>query len=81
MSGLRSDMSNLRSDMSRLGQICLVWGQICSVTRDFVQRKSRSGVKMMRLGPDKLTIGKLDNIELTEIMGTTRSKLNSRIQI
>jgi hypothetical protein len=36
---------------------------------------------MMRLGPDKLTISKLDNIELREIMRTTRSNLNSRIQI
>jgi hypothetical protein len=35
---------------------------------------------MMRLGPDKLTISKLDNIELREIMETTRSKLNSRNQ-
>jgi hypothetical protein len=35
----------------------------------------------MRLGPDKLTISKLDNIELREITGTTRSSINSRIQI
>jgi hypothetical protein len=35
----------------------------------------------MRLGPDKLTIRKLDNMKLIEIMGTTRSNLNSRIQI
>jgi hypothetical protein len=35
----------------------------------------------MRLAPDKLTISKLDNMELREIMGTTRSNLNSRIQI
>jgi hypothetical protein len=35
----------------------------------------------MRLGPDKLTISKLDNMELREIMETNRSKLNSRIQI
>jgi hypothetical protein len=35
----------------------------------------------MRLGPDKLTINKLDNMELREITGTTKSKLNSRIQI
>jgi hypothetical protein len=35
----------------------------------------------MRLGRDKLTISKLDNMELREIMGTTRSNLNSRIQI
>jgi hypothetical protein len=36
---------------------------------------------MIRLGPDKLTINKLENMELREIMGTTRSKLNSSIQI
>jgi hypothetical protein len=36
---------------------------------------------MMRLGPDKLTINKLDTMKLREITGTPRSKLNSRIQI
>jgi hypothetical protein len=35
----------------------------------------------MRLGPDKLTISKIDNMELREMAGTTRSNLNSRIQI
>jgi hypothetical protein len=35
----------------------------------------------MRLGPDELTISKLDNMKLREIMRTTRSNLNSRIQI
>jgi hypothetical protein len=35
----------------------------------------------MRPGPDKLTISRLDNIELREIMGATRSNLNSRNQI
>jgi hypothetical protein len=35
---------------------------------------------MMRLGPDKLTISKLDNIELREIMGATKSNLNSKNQ-
>jgi hypothetical protein len=35
----------------------------------------------MRLGPDELTINKLDNMELREIMGTIRSNLNSMIQI
>jgi hypothetical protein len=34
----------------------------------------------MRLGPDKLTLSELDNIELREITGTTRSNLNSRNQ-
>jgi hypothetical protein len=33
---------------------------------------------MMYLGPDKLTISKLDNIELREIMRVNRSNLNSR---
>jgi hypothetical protein len=67
-------MSGLRLDMSDLDRICLV-------NRNFVQRKSRSGAKTMRLGPNKLTISKLDNMELREITGTTRSNLNSRIQI
>jgi hypothetical protein len=62
------------SDMSGLGQIC-------SVTRNFVQWKSRSGAKTMRLGPNELTISKVDNMEFREITGTTRSNLNSRIQI
>jgi hypothetical protein len=70
----RPDMSSLRSDMSSLDRIC-------PVTNNFVQRKSRSGAKMMRLGPDELTISKLDNMELREITGITRSNLNSRIQI
>jgi hypothetical protein len=35
----------------------------------------------MRLGPDKLTISKLDTMELREIMGANRSNINSRIQI
>jgi hypothetical protein len=63
-------MSDLRSDMSELGQICLVWGRICPVTRNFVRWKSRSGAKTMWLGPNKLTISKLDNMELREITGT-----------
>jgi hypothetical protein len=41
-------------------------------------KKCRSGAKMMRLSPDNLTISKLDNIELREITGATRSNLNSR---
>jgi hypothetical protein len=67
-------MSDLRSDMFDLDRIC-------PITRDFVQQKNRSGDKMMRLGPDKLTINKLDTMKLREITGTPRSKLNSRIQI
>jgi hypothetical protein len=74
-------MSDLRSDMFRLGRICPIWGPDMSDHRNFTQWKSRSGVKMMRLGPNKLTISKLDNIELREITGTIRSRINSRIQI
>jgi hypothetical protein len=35
----------------------------------------------MRLALDNLTISELDNMELREITGTTRSNLNSSIQI
>jgi hypothetical protein len=35
---------------------------------------------MMNLGPDKLTACKINTIELREIKGTTRSKINSRNQ-
>jgi hypothetical protein len=35
----------------------------------------------MHLDPDKLTISKLDNMELREITATTRTSLNSTIQI
>jgi hypothetical protein len=74
-------MSSLRSDMSDLGWICPARGRICLVNRNFIQRKNRSGSKMMRLDLDELTISKVDNMELREITGTTRSNLNSRIQI
>jgi hypothetical protein len=56
-------------------------GRIYPITRNFMQRKNRSEVKTMHLGPDKLTISKLDNIEVREITETTRSNLNSSIQI
>jgi hypothetical protein len=56
-------------------------GRICLITRNFEQQKYRSGGKTMRLSPDKLTISKLDNIELREIMKATRSKLNSMNKI
>jgi hypothetical protein len=36
---------------------------------------------MMRLGPDKFAISKLDNIEIEEITETTRNNLNSRFKI
>jgi hypothetical protein len=67
-------MSGLRSDMFGLGRIC-------PVTKNFVQRKSRSGVKTMRLDSDKLTISNLDNMELREITKITRSNIDSKIQI
>jgi hypothetical protein len=67
--------------MSGLGQIYLAWGRICLINRNFVQQKSRSRAKTMRLSPDELTISKLDNMEVGEITGTTRNNLNSRIQI
>jgi hypothetical protein len=35
----------------------------------------------MHLDPDKRTISKLDNMELRQITGITRSNLNSSIQI
>jgi hypothetical protein len=67
-------MSDLRLDIFELG-----W--IYPVTRNFTQRKSRSGAKTMRLYPDNLTISKLDNMEVREITKTNRSNINSRIQI
>jgi hypothetical protein len=81
-------MSGLRTDMSGPGWICSVQagyvrlgGRICPVNRNFVQQKSRSGAKTMHLGPDELTISKLDNMELREITETIRGNLNCRIQI
>jgi hypothetical protein len=35
----------------------------------------------MCIGPDELTISKIDNIELREIIGITISNLHFRIQI
>jgi hypothetical protein len=55
-------------------------GRIFLVTRNFEQRKSRSRAKIMRLRLNKLTISKLDSIELRVITGATRSNLNSRNQ-
>jgi hypothetical protein len=66
-------MSGLRSDMFG---IC----RICPVISNFAQQKSRSGAKMMCLDTDKLTNSKLDNIELREISGATKSNINSRNQ-
>jgi hypothetical protein len=67
-------MSDLISNMSEIGQIC-------PVTKNFMQQKSRSEVKTMHLGPDKLTISKVDNMEVREITEITRSNLNSSIPI
>jgi hypothetical protein len=61
-------MSDLRSDMS-----VLCW--ISSVKLDLMLWKSRSGAKMMNLGPDKLTTCKLNTIELREIRRIIRSNL------
>jgi hypothetical protein len=65
-------MSGFRSDMSRLCRICL--GNL-----DLTLQKSRSGAKMMNLGPDKFTACKLNTIDLREIKRTTRSNLITRI--
>jgi hypothetical protein len=67
--------------MSELGWICLVWGSNMSGQQKFRAVKNRSRNKTMRLLLDELTINKLDNIELREIMGITRSNINSSIQI
>jgi hypothetical protein len=56
-------------------------GQICPVKLDLVQWKSRSGVKTMNLGPDKLTTCKLGIKKLRENKGTTRNNLNTRNHI
>jgi hypothetical protein len=74
-------MFSLRSDMFGLGRICPVWGPDMSDHQKLHAVKSRSGAKMMRLSPDTLTISKLDNIQLREMTRTTRSNLNSKIQI
>jgi hypothetical protein len=68
MSGLEAGY-----DISDLNQIYLI-------TRNFEQRKNRSGDKMMRLGPDTFTINKLDNIEFRKITGATRNNINSSNQ-
>jgi hypothetical protein len=74
-------MSDLMSDMSGLGEYVRFGSRICPITRNFMQWKSRSEDKTIRLDPDKLTISKLDNIELRKKAETSRSNLNSRIQI
>jgi hypothetical protein len=67
-------MSDLRSDMFRLGRIY-------PVTINFAERKSRLGSETMCTSPDKLTISKLDNMDLKVITGITRSNLHSWIKI
>jgi hypothetical protein len=67
--------------MSRLDQICPVWRPDMSGHQKLHVAKSRSKDKTMRLGPDKLTINKLDNMEFRGITRITRSNLNSMIQI
>jgi hypothetical protein len=50
-------------------------------TETSYNKKSRSLAKATSLGPEELTISTLDNMELREITGTSRSNLNSRIQL
>jgi hypothetical protein len=54
--------------------------QIYPITRNFEQRKNRLGNKMMRLGPDTLTINTLDNIAFRKITGATSNNINSSNQ-
>jgi hypothetical protein len=54
-------------------------GWICPVTRNFMQEKSRSEAKTMCIGPDKLNISKIDNMELRKITKIIRNNLNSSI--
>jgi hypothetical protein len=61
--------------MSSRHQICLVQDWICPVNQDYEQQKSRSGTKMMNLGPNKLTTSKQDTIEHIEINRATRCNL------
>jgi hypothetical protein len=51
---------------------------ICPVNQENKQQKSRSGTKMMNLGPDKLTTSKQDTIEHIEIDRATRCYLVTR---
>jgi hypothetical protein len=45
------------------------------VNQDYEQRKSRSGVKTINLGSDKLTTGKQDTIEHIELNKATRCNI------
>jgi hypothetical protein len=73
-------MSDLRSDMSDLVCICSARGG-GGYVRSPETLYNKKVAKMMRLGSDELTISKLDNMELREITGTTKSNINFRIQI
>jgi hypothetical protein len=68
-------MSDLWSDMFGRHWICSVQDRICPVNQDYEQRKSRSSIKMINLGPDKLTTSKEDTIEHIEISRVTRCNL------
>jgi hypothetical protein len=48
-------MFGLKADMSGVNWICPAQAQICPVRQVYTLRKSRSGVKMINFGPDKLT--------------------------
>jgi hypothetical protein len=61
--------------MSDRHPIYSVQDRICLVNQDYEQRKSRSGIKMMNLDPDKLTTSKKDTIEHIEINRATRCNL------
>jgi hypothetical protein len=71
-------MSGLRADMSGVNQICSIQTQICSTKQVNALWKSRSGAKMINLGPDKFTTCKQDTIEHIEIRGTTSCNLITR---
>jgi hypothetical protein len=58
--------------------ICPVHDWICLVNQDSAQQKSRSEVKTMNLGPDKLTTSKQDTVEHIEINRTIRCNLFTR---
>jgi hypothetical protein len=66
--------------MSRLGQICPVLGPDMSDHQKLRTVEKYIGSQEDASRSQKLTISKVDNMELREITETTRSNLNSRIQ-
>jgi hypothetical protein len=48
------------------------------VKQDNTQQKSRSGIKTINLGPDKLTTSKKDTIEHIEVNRATRCNIFTR---